>query len=109
MQDLLISRATFASLVLGLALPLAAQSAERAPGPCGQIVDACKGAGFVDCDAREGYGLWRDCINPIMRGTPQPRHADKPLPQISPDLIAVCKQKHPNFGEHEHGQPKPQQ
>ena len=108
MQNLLISRAKFPSLVLGFALPIAAQSADVAPGPCEQIVEACKSAGFVKGDARQGYGLWRDCIDPIMRGAPQPPNADKQLPPVSPELVAACKQRHPNFGEHEQGQPKQQ-
>jgi len=108
MRNLLVSRTALSSLVLGFALPIAARAAEKAPGPCEQIVEACKSAGFVKGDARQGYGLWRDCIDPIMRGTPQPPNADKPLPQVSPELIAACKQKRPNFGEHEPGQPKKQ-
>lgn len=99
MQNLWISRAALSSLVLGFALPIAAQ-AEMPPGPCEQIVEACKSAGFVKGDARQGYGLWRDCVDPIIRGTPQPPHADKPLPPVSPELVAACKQKHPDFGEH---------
>ena len=106
MQNLLISRATFPSLVLGFALPIAAQSADVASRPCEQIVEACKSAGFVTGDARQVYG--RDCIDPIMRGASQPPNADKPLPPVSPELVAACKQKRPNFGEHEQGQPKQQ-
>jgi hypothetical protein len=107
-EMLLLTRATLCSLVVGVALPIAALSAEQAPGPCEQIVDACQSAGFVKGDARLGYGLWRDCIDPIVRGTPQPPNADKPLPPVSPELVAACKQRHPNFGEHQKGQPKQQ-
>jgi len=109
MQYLLISRASFASLVLGFALPVVAQPAQGVPGACKQIVEACKSAGFVEGDARQGYGLWRDCIDPIVRGTPPPPNADRRPPPVSPDLVAACKQKHPNFGDHEPGRPKPQQ
>ncbi len=108
MQKFLISRATLGSLVLGFALPMVAQSAEQSPGPCEQIAETCMSAGFVKGDAREGYGLWRDCIDPIIRGTPQPPNANKPLPAVSPELVAACKQRHPNFGEHQKGQPKQQ-
>ena len=101
MRHTLISRASLCTLVVALALPVAAQSANaiKAPGPCDQIVAACKNAGFVEGDYKQGYGLHVDCINPIMRGTPQPPKADKPLPTISPQVVAACKQKHPNFGE----------
>jgi len=106
MQKLLISRARYCALILGFTLPIAALSAEQAPGPCEQIVEACKSSGFVKGDARLGYGLWRDCIDPIVRGTPQPANADKPLPSVTPELVAACRQGHPNFGEHQKGQAK---
>jgi hypothetical protein len=99
MRKIIDSPAALCMLAVGFALPLAAQSAEPAPGPCEQIVAACSAAGFVKGDAKEGYGLRVDCINPIMRGTAQPKHAVKPLPAVPPELVAACKQKHPNFGE----------
>jgi hypothetical protein len=86
--------------------PLLAQSATQAPGPCEQIVAACKSAGFVEGDYKEGYGLHVDCIDPIMRGTKQPAKAVKPLPAVSPELITACKQKHPDFGEGKKAQTK---
>ena len=46
-----------------------------------------------------GNGLFVDCIAPVMRGTPQPRRASKPLPQIDPRLVAECKTQNPNFGQ----------
>jgi hypothetical protein len=101
-----VSSVTLCTLAVGLALPLVALSVQAAPGPCGQIVAACEGAGFVKGDAREGFGLWRDCIDPIMRGAPQPPNADKPLPGVPPDLVAACRQAHPDFGEgHRHAPP----
>lgn len=99
MRHTLISRASICTLVVGLALPMAAHAANPAPGPCEQIVAACKSAGFVEGDYKKGYGLHVDCIKPIMSGTPQPPKADKPLPTISPQVVAACKQKSPNFGE----------
>jgi|GEM_PF-1051088 len=107
MRKMLNSPATLCALVVGFGLPLAAQSAEPAPEPCEQIVAACSSAGFVKGDAKQGYGLYVDCVDPIMRGTKQPAKADKPLPSVSPDLIAACKQKHPNFGERKKSAPPP--
>jgi hypothetical protein len=106
MRHMLISPATLGTLTVGLALSLAAQAAEQAPRPCDQIIHACKQAGFVEGDYKKGYGLWIDCIDPIMRGTKQPANADRPLPQISSDLIEACKQKDPNFGERNKGAAK---
>jgi hypothetical protein len=99
MHKLLTSPATLCSLMVGLALPVVAQAAGPPPGPCEQIVAACLNLGFVKGDAREGYGLFVDCINPIMRGTQQPTRADRPLPAVSPDVVAACRQLRPNFGE----------
>jgi hypothetical protein len=92
-----ISPATLGIFTVGLALSLAA-SAEQPLRPCDRIIHACKQAGFVEGDYKKGYGLWIDCIDPIMRGTKQPANADKPLPQVSSELIEACKQKDPNFG-----------
>jgi len=97
MRSIPISPAKLCTLVVGFTLSLAAQSA--APGPCDQIKATCKSAGFVEGDYKQGYGLWVDCIDPIMQGKTQPKKADKPLPSVAPSLIAACKQKHPNFGE----------
>jgi len=76
-----------------------AQTPPEKQGPCKEIKEACQKAGFVYGEAKEGYGLWVDCIDPIMRGTAQPSKAKKPLPGVSADLINACKAKHPNFGE----------
>jgi hypothetical protein len=76
-----------------------AQDKRDNEGPCKEIKEACEKAGFVKGEAKEGYGLWVDCIDPIMKGTAQPGKAKKPLPSVRPDLINACKAKHPNFGQ----------
>ena len=68
-------------------------------GPCKEIKEVCAKAGFVKGEAKEGYGLWVDCIDPIMKGTAQPSKAKKPLPSVKAELISACKAKHPNFGQ----------
>jgi|SRR5579859_3021157 len=68
-------------------------------GPCKEIKEACEKAGFVKGEAKEGYGLWADCIDPIMKGTRQPSNTKKPLPAVGVDLVNACKAKHPNFGQ----------
>ncbi len=97
MRSIPISPAKLCTLVVGFTLSWAAQSA--APGPCDQIKASCKSAGFVEGDYKQGYGLWVDCIDPIMQGKKQPAKADKPLPSVSPSTFASCKKQHPNFGE----------
>jgi hypothetical protein len=105
MRHLLNSPAPLCAIIIGCALPFGAQSTERIPASCQQIVAACKTAGFVKGDYEQGYGLWADCVNPIMRGTQAPRQADKPLPSVSPELVAACKQASPSFGQGNKAQP----
>jgi hypothetical protein len=93
------SPTTVLVLIATLTLPVAALSADKPPGPCEQITQACKSAGFVEGEYKEGYGLHVDCIDPIMQGVQQPHKADKPLPAISPGVVAACKQRRPGFGE----------
>jgi len=68
-------------------------------GPCQQIVAACKSAGFAENEYEKGYGLQMDCIDPLMNGTKQPSNASKPLPSVSSQVIAACKQQEPHFGQ----------
>lgn len=87
------------SAVLVLSYATAAHAAADATHPCEQIKQTCENAGFVKGDAKQGFGLWVDCIDPIIRGTAQPKKAIKPLPTIDPSLVAACKTKNPKFGE----------
>ena len=88
-----------ATFVLTAGLTIPAMVLAQTKGPCGQIEAACLAAGFLKGDAKEGFGLFKDCVDPIMKGTPQPPNAVKRLPAVPPDLVAACKAKHPNFGE----------
>jgi hypothetical protein len=67
--------------------------------PCRHIRIACEQAGFVFGALRDGSGLQVDCIRPIMRGTPQPRTASRPLPQIDLQIVEACRARNPMFGE----------
>jgi hypothetical protein len=90
--------AILGTLIAGIGTVSCADAAPRAPA-CAEIRSACAAAGFVRGGARAGNGLAVDCIAPIMRGTPQPRRASKPLPQIDQGLIAECKTQNPKFGQ----------
>jgi len=69
------------------------------PRPCRQIEKACKDAGFIKGEAKKGFGLWVDCINPIMQGKTIVPGATKALPSVDAGVVAACKAKHPKFGE----------
>ena len=90
-----------AILCLAGAAVASAFAAQSAPGrrPCVDIRAACQDAGFVKGGAREGVGLFVDCVAPIMRGTPQRPKASKPLPSVDAELVAACQARHPNFGQ----------
>jgi hypothetical protein len=85
-------------ILIALLFPLsllAAQSEHE--GPCKQIKEACEKAGFVKGEAKQGKGLWMDCIDPLMQGTTAKKSV-LPLPSVDASVIAACKQKHPKFG-----------
>ena len=88
--------------VVGLAAASPARAADEAPGPCKQIAEACKSAGFAPGDWKKGDGLWKDCVDPIVQGKAQPAGASKPLPTVDAATVQACKEKHPKFGEGKH-------
>ncbi len=67
-------------------------------GACRQVRQACLSAGFVKGAAKEGKGLWLDCVDPVMQGVAKVNKAGIPLPVVDPSVIAACKQEHPKFG-----------
>ena len=87
-----------AALVFSTAAFAAPAQEEKAPGPCKQIVIACEKAGFVYGEAKKGYGLWLDCVDPIMQGKTTVPGATKALPTVDPKLVSECKAKNPKFG-----------
>ena len=83
-----------------------ADAAEKHPkNPCQQIEQACKSAGFVYGDSKQGKGVMHDCVNPIMQSKPAP--GSTPLPAVDPNLISACKAKNPAFGAGETGYTPP--
>lgn len=70
--------------------------APKGEGPCAPIVKACTSAGFVKHQAKQGNGLYRDCVTPIVSGQPQPKNAVRPLPSVDPGAVQACRAKpHP--------------
>ncbi len=98
MHRALIRVSLVCAALIGFAAVSAAQAA-RGQGPCEEIAASCRAAGFVPGSASGGDGLVVDCINPIMRGSAQPRKASKPLPQVSPQLVASCRAENSGFGQ----------
>src|SRR5262249_14848468 len=70
--------------------------------PCAEITNACRAAGFVHGGA-PGTGIGKDCIAPIVDGTPQTPNAPIPLPKVSPDVVVRCKAVNPNYGHFDKG------
>jgi hypothetical protein len=93
-----MSNTALCVLAAALTGPSYAQAAKPdANSPCNQVESACKSAGFVD-GAKEGNGLWSDCIEPVMQGHPVSKGA-KPLPRVDDKVVAACHAKEPTFGE----------
>ena len=92
------SIAALGLLLIATAVPLAAAAAQDQRA-CRQIRQACQEAGFVQGFAREGIGLQIHCIMPIIQASPQPPTARRPLPKVSPQLVADCKAANPRFGQ----------
>jgi hypothetical protein len=89
--------ATAAFALAGLGWSPIALAAEPQPGDaCDRILAACKAAGFVEGGGASGKGLWFNCIEPVMQGTPaQPA---LPRPAIAAGVIADCRKARPAFG-----------
>jgi hypothetical protein len=73
--------------------------ASAAQGPCATIRQLCENAGFVQGAAQNGNGLQLDCIQPIMRASPQPAGASRPVPFVDPGMVAACRAAVPDFGQ----------
>lgn len=80
--------------------------AARPSEPCEQLAQACRSAGFILGDYKEGNGLYVDCLTPIMDGTDQPPTARFALPEVSPSVVAACKATGSNFGRGREPPPK---
>ena len=89
---------TILALLNGPVISRAAPPAAAADHPCVQIAEACRAAGFIPKDFKEGDGLWRDCVDPIMQGKTVVPGATKPLPIVKAATVAACKTKNSKFG-----------
>jgi hypothetical protein len=67
--------------------------------PCEQIREACISSGFVQRGIKGGNSLQRDCIDPIMQGTPPSVATSMPLPAVDSATVAACKARNPAFGQ----------
>lgn len=89
MRDKWTSNAVFCVMAAALAAPVFA-----AENPCDAIGKACVSAGYKQGEAKEGEGLYYDCVDPIMKGK---KATGKKQPDITPQMIAACKAVDPNF------------
>jgi hypothetical protein len=78
--------------ILCAAISMMAATPVPAQAPCEQIRTACKNAGFVQ-GGPIGSRLVLDCFNPLVFGQKPPRGLSAPLPQVTPELAAACREK----------------
>src|SRR5262249_7509475 len=89
-------------LVLAVAAAIAWPSnAQQGQGPCQQVREACRTAGFEPGGAKGGAGILIDCIRPIMQGIAQRPKATKPIPEIDANVVQACRAANPSFGQQE--------
>jgi hypothetical protein len=102
MKEIGMKSSLLVFFVLNLALgsvAFAHENSGKAPGSCKKIEQACENAGFKKGYWKNGAGLWRDCVDPLVQGVTNVPGATKPLPAVDASLVAACKAKHPRFGE----------
>jgi class 3 adenylate cyclase len=73
---------------------------------CAQLRMICQQAGFQRGGGAGGYGLRKDCVLPILRGTPQRPKATKPLPKVAKEIVAACRAKKAHLWKGLETQPK---
>jgi len=75
------------------------QGVALADHPCKAIEEACKKAGFVRGEAKEGKGLFKNCMKPLMEGQAVAGVS------VPPAEIQACQAKKAEH-EHMHSQPE---
>jgi len=93
----IVTMALCALIIGGFGVARLAAQPARDQGACGQILAACRDAGFAP-GAGRGLGLRLDCVAPIMQGS-EPRRARTSLPHVDPQLITDCRAQNPRFGQ----------
>jgi hypothetical protein len=84
-------RLLFVASALLLATPSFAEGGkeEPLPKPCQTIATACEAAGFHRGGHKEGKGLWKDCVAPILDGRTIPGVS------VASDDVKACQAKRP--------------
>jgi hypothetical protein len=63
---------------------------EPLPRPCQTIATACEAAGFHSGGHKEGKGLWKDCVAPILDGRTIPGVS------VAGEDVKACQAKRPH-------------
>jgi len=65
--------------------------------PCKQIEQACTSAGFVKGEAAQGKGLYKNCVQPILKGQSVNGVT------VDPSVVSACKERMAKRHAHKHG------
>ncbi|HEX8813898.1 MAG TPA: hypothetical protein VF753_00205 [Terriglobales bacterium] len=69
-----------------------AQARAESNPACQKILAECKNLGFVDGQWKKDNGLWKDCFDPVVKGTGQPTRDGKPIRvPVSESEIQQCR------------------
>jgi|GEM_PF-2622511 len=64
--------ATTVAIFAGVSIASAMDAVKAEPkkeGACAAVRTACEGAGFKEGAHKQGKGLWKDCVDPVVSGT----------------------------------------
>ena len=66
-------------------------AAEHNPA-CQRIVSECKKLGFIQGQWKEDNGLWRDCFDPVVKGSGRATRDGKPISvPVSSSDVQACR------------------
>ena len=68
----------------------------RSEGPCAEIINRCKAAGFKPGNGALN-GLWFECVEPIYNRHAPPGRTIAPLPSIDAKTVNDCRTNVPDL------------
>jgi serine/threonine protein kinase len=70
--------------------PLTVHSFSRNPG-CQKIVAECKKLGYIVGEWKQDNGLWKDCLDPVVKGSTPTRDGKPMTVPVSPGDVQSCR------------------
>jgi len=59
---------------------------------CQRILSECRKLGFIQGQWKKDNGLWKDCFDPVVKGSGTPTRDGKPISvPVSPNDVQACR------------------